>query len=411
MDIGPSERVRATLPRIRQLYDDFVRPREDAVAERLSNSQHYVEADGKLHSEVWEARRQIYRAAGAEGFYGLHLPEAIGGGGFTRTEMFYVEEEVYGYGLGLNPAILGWRDGPTPRLIYCNDDHRRRFADPMIRGELSSFHGVTEPQAGSDFFGLQTTARRDGDDWVLNGHKAFITNPFYADVANVLAVTDPGQGRRSFTYFQFFVKDHLDRGFRPGHVFQTVMDDGFTGELFLENLRLGSGDVLGEVGQGFEIALCSINWTRITRGGMCSGWGKWLLDRTIERVQGRNVRGRPLGTRQGVQWEIADMYADWYAARSLSLNAAAEIDAAGPWWQMPKPPELLRLFCLVKQFNDEAFYRIADRAVQLHGGVGMLKDNPVNRLFRIARNLRVPGGADEVMRSTIAETFGLREPS
>jgi alkylation response protein AidB-like acyl-CoA dehydrogenase len=107
---------------------------------------------------------------------------------------------------------------------------------------------------------------------------------------------------------------------------------------------------------------------------------------------------------------ISDMYMDWYAARALSLHATAEIDAMGNWFSMPKPPEFIRLIAMIKVANDEAFYRIADRAVQVHGGAGVLKDSPINKLFRIARNLRIPGGTDEVQRATIAQSFGFREP-
>ena len=143
------------------------------------------------------------------------------------------------------------------------------------------------------------------------------------------------------------------------------------------------------------------------RGGMCSAWGKYLLDRTKSRMIG----GRALGTRQGIQWMIADMYLDWYQARATSLAIAQAIDAAGPMWKMPRPAEEIRQIALMKLANDEAFYRIADRALQIHGAAGIMKDTTINKLFLIARNLRIPGGSDEVQRTTIAETFGLKDRS
>ncbi len=146
------------------------------------------------------------------------------------------------------------------------------------------------------------------------------------------------------------------------------------------------------------------------RGGMCSGWGRLLLERTIARARSRRVGGRPLGTNQGIAWMVADMYTDWLAARSLSLAAAERIDTPGPWWRSPRPADEVRQICAVKLANDEAFHRIADRAVQIHGGEGMMRDTLVNKLFLIARNLRVPGGSDEVQRSTIAQTLGLDRP-
>jgi alkylation response protein AidB-like acyl-CoA dehydrogenase len=153
--------------------------------------------------------------------------------------------------------------------------------------------------------------------------------------------------------------------------------------------------------------MSSINWTRMRRAGMCSGWAMYLMERTIDRLQSRIVGGKPLATNQGLQWMVADMYADWLSARALSLQVAADIDDPGPWWKMPRSRDEIRRICTVKLVNDEAFHRIADRAVQLHGGAGMLKDSPVNKIALIARNLRVPGGSDEVQRTTIAQTLGV----
>jgi alkylation response protein AidB-like acyl-CoA dehydrogenase len=368
-----------------------VLPREEALAHRLTDSRHYLDENGRLHPELWQARREIMRAADRR-----------------RHDMVFVEEQVYGYGVGLNPALLSWSEGATPRLIWCGPHQRERFVDPLVKGVYTSLHGVTEPHAGSNFFDFTTSARRRrGGKWVLEGHKAFITNAFEADVAQVLCVTDPGKGRRSFTYFQFLTHEHRGKGFRTGRLFQTMWGDGITGEFVLDGLELTDEDILGERGQGFDIAMSSINWTRMRRGGMCSGWGRFLIERTLERLGERIVGGRPLGMNQGPQWMVADMYADWYTARATSLAVAAELDDPGPWWGMPRPKEDIRKICLVKLVNDEALHRIADRAVQLHGGAGMLKDNPVNKLALIARNLRVPGGSDEVQRTTIAQTLGL----
>lgn len=393
--------------RIDQLHADVVVPLEHDLRDRLSNSREYLDDNGQLHPEIWEARREIMRAAGAAGIYSLHLPEQTGGGGLGRAHMIEVEEHVYRFGVGLSPALLSWSEGATPRLIFARDDQREEYVDPLVKGEATSLHGVTEPNAGSNFFDFTTTAEKRGDRWVLNGHKAYITNVFEADVAQVLCVTDPGQGSRSFSYFQFKPAEFEGRGFERGRLFQTMWDDGITGEFFLKDLELGDEHLLGERGQGFEIAMTSINWTRMRRGGMCSGWGAYLLDRVLERAMSREIAGAPLGSRQGIQWMIADMYLDWAQARALSMSCAAELDEPGPWWTR-KSREDIRRVSLVKLGNDEAFYRVADRAVQVFGGAGMMKDSDVNKLFLIARNLRVPGGSDEVQRTTIAETLGLK---
>ncbi len=407
-DMQAPDALGSTLALIDRLYRDEVAPREEALAHRLSDYREYTDARGHLHPEIWQARREIMRAAGQAGVYSLHLPAAIGGGGLGRRDMVYVEERVYRYGVGLNPAMLAWSEGATPRLIYCSDAQRERFVDPLVRGIYTSLHGVTEPHAGSNFFDFTTRAEQLPDGrWRLNGHKAFITNAFEADVAQVLCVTDPGCGKRSFSYFQFLTAEHRGAAFRTGRLYQTMWDDGITGEFVLDDLILEPDAMIGERGDGFDIALSSINWTRLRRGGMCSGWGAFLIERTIERANERIVGGRPLGTNQGIAWKIADMYADWYGARALSLAIAAEIDEPGPWWRSPRPRDEVRKICTLKLVNDEAFSRIADNALQIHGGAGMMKDNPINKLFLIARNLKVPGGSDEVQRSTIAQTLGV----
>jgi len=407
-ELNPPPHLKEILARVHVLYRDEVVPREEALKHRLEDERLFLDADGKLHPEILAARREIMRAAGRVGVYSAHLPTHLGGGGLSRTDMIYVEEQVYGYGCGLNPALLSWSEGATPRLLYCHAHQREQFTLPLVRGEKTSLHAVTEAGAGSNLFDMKTHARKRGDDWVLNGSKAYITNAFDADIVQVLAITDPGAGRRSFTYFMFDAREMMGRGYRTGRLYQTMFGDGYTGELFFEDLVLSSSAVIGEVGQGFDIAVMSFNYTRMRRAGMCSGWSKYLIERSLERVQSRQIGDRPLGANQGIQWMIADMYLDWLQTRSLSLEVARTIDTPGPWYAVPRPRDEIRRICALKLSNDESFYRVADRALQVHGGFGVMRNNPINKLFQIARNLRIPGGTDEVQRTTIAETLGLR---
>ncbi len=407
-EIRPPAHLEPTLGRIGELYESFVAPREEVLADRLFDQSRYLDSDGKLHPAIIEARREIMKAAGEAGIYSLHLPESVGGGGLGREDMIYVEEKVYGYGCGLNPALLSWSEGATPRLLYCHDHQREQFVDPLVRGKKTSLHAVTESGAGSNLFDMKTRAVKRGGDWVLSGGKAFITNAFDADVAQVLAITDPGAGRRSFTYFMFDTHEYREKGFRTGRLYQTMFGDGYTGEIFFDDMVLPDSAVVGEPGQGFDIAVMSFNYTRMRRGGMCAGWGRYLIDKTLERVKTRQVGDKVLGANQGVQWMIADMYLDWLQARSLSIEVARDIDTPGPWYRLPRPKDEIRKICALKVSNDECFYRVADKALQLHGALGVMRDTEINKLYQIARNLRIPGGTDEIQRTTIAETLGLR---
>jgi alkylation response protein AidB-like acyl-CoA dehydrogenase len=386
------EHLDGVIAEVTDLYENEVAPRERALDHLLSDQSKFLDQDGRLHKDIIAARREIMAAAGAKNIYSAHLPESLGGRGLGREDMIYVEEKVYGYGVGLNPALLSWSEGATPRLLHAHAHQKEQFTDPLVKGLKTSLHGVTETGAGSNLYDMKTNAVRKGSDWVLNGTKAYITNYFDADVAQVLAITNPGGGRQSFTYFMFDTKEYANKGYKIGKLYQTMFGDGYTGEIH----------------GGFDIAVMSFNYTRMRRAGMCSGWNKYLIEKTLERVKTRIVGGEPLGAKQGIQWMIADMYLDWQQTRSLSLDVARAIDTPGPWWNLPRPSDEVRRICALKLSNDESFYRVADRALQIHGGSGVLRDTDINKLFQIARNLRIPGGTDEVQRTTIAETLGLR---
>jgi len=400
--------LESVIAEVSDLYDNEVAPREQALNHLLSDQSKFLDETGRLHQDIIAARREIMAAAGAKNIYSAHLPESLGGRGLGREDMIYVEEKVYGYGVGLNPALLSWSEGATPRLLHAHAHQKEQFTDPLVKGLKTSLHGVTETVAGSNLYDMKTNAVRKGSDWVLNGTKAYITNYFDADVAQVLAITNPGGGRKSFTYFMFDTKEYASKGYKIGKLYQTMFGDGYTGEIHFEDMVLPESAVLGEVDGGFDIAVMSFNYTRMRRAGMCSGWNKYLIEKTLERVKTRIVGGEPLGAKQGIQWMIADMYLDWQQTRSLSLDVARAIDTPGPWWNLPRPSDEVRRICALKLSNDESFYRVADRALQIHGGSGVLRDTDINKLFQIARNLRIPGGTDEVQRTTIAETLGLR---
>lgn len=409
VDLSPSPRAADVLCALEGFIERAVVPLERDLQRRLAETGGSsagpvaLEPDGRLSPLVWEARREVARRSAAAGFYTLHLPEDVGGGGFSRTEMFFIEEAVYARGLGLAPATLAWTEGPSPMVMHFNAEQRRRFLEPLMRGEWTAAGAITEPGAGSDILGIQTRAVRDGDEWVLSGHKAYITNAQYCDIAAVAAVTDPGAGKRRLSVF---LVEASRPGFRRGATYRTLMDDGLTSEIFLDDVRIPDANRLGEVGDGLMLVLSFINWRRLGRGGMCSGWGKFLIDRSLRYAETRRAFGAPIGNFQAVQHMIADMYVDWYGARSLSLAAQWELDRLGPY-RIPLAAEAVRLIATIKLANDEAFYRIADRALQLHGAAGLTKDNPVETLFRIARNLRIPAGTDEIQRNMIARSLGL----
>jgi alkylation response protein AidB-like acyl-CoA dehydrogenase len=399
--IDPGGRVRQYTDRFQRFLDEDVASIESTLADAGvgTPSQPRHDDAGRMHPVVWEARREVQRRAGAAGLYAPHIGVQFGGGGFTRVEMHHVEEFVYRRsGLGLGLAALAWTEGPSPACEHFSGPARQQYLLPLVQGQMTAAFANTEPGVGSDVLGMATRAERRGGDWVINGRKAWITNAHFADVIQVVAVTSPGAGTRSLS---MFLVDKDSPGFRRGSDIPTMMDDGLTGELELEDVRVPADNLVGEVGDGFALAMTYINWRRLCRGGMCAGWGEWLIARAVERSRQRRAGGRPIGDLQAVQHLIAQMDVDVYQARAASLVAQARLDQLGPF-DIPLHRDVPRLVSLVKVINDEAFFRVSDRAVQVHGATGLRRGSPEEKLFRVARNLRIPAGTTEVQLNAIA---------
>jgi alkylation response protein AidB-like acyl-CoA dehydrogenase len=400
-DVAPSERVRDYTARFATFLAEVVTPLEGELAEQDvgTAARPALDEAGRMHPAVWEARREVQRRSAAAGLYAPHVSASVGGGGFSRVEMAHVEEFVYrSAGLGLGLAGLGWTEGPNPAIEHASEAARERFLEPLLGGEITAAFANTEPHAGTDVLAMHTHAERAGQGWVVNGHKAWITNAHFAEVVAVVAVTEPGAGTRSLS---MFLVDAASPGLRRGRDYPTMLDDGLTGELEFTDVRVPGENLVGQVGDGFALAMSWINWRRLCRGGMCAGWGGWLVDRAIRHAKRRSSGGRPIGELQTVQHMLARMDADIYAARSCSLVAQSQLDALGAF-EIPLHPDAPRLISLVKVTGDEAFFRVADTAVQVRGAQGLLLGSPEEKLFRVARNLRIPAGTVEVQRNAIA---------
>ena len=395
-----SGRVTDYVERFATFLADEVGPLEAELAGRDVGTPFNPRLDeaGRMHPAVWEARREAQRRSAAAGLYSPHVPS---GGGFSRAEMQDVEEFVYRRsGLGLGLAALAWTEGPNAAIEHCSPAAREHWLEPLLAAEITAAFANTEISVGTDVLAMETHAVRDGDDWILNGDKAWITNAHFADVIQVTAVTEPGAGTRSLS---MFLVDARAPGVTRGRDIPTMLDDGLTGELHFENVRVPAEDVVGEPGDGFALAMTWINWRRMARGGMCAGWGSWLLERAVDRARTRTSGGRPIGEQQAVAHMLADIDADVYTARAASMRIQTELDAlpGGPYG-MPLDHAAPRLLSLIKVINDEAFHRVADRALQVHGGSGLRKGSPEEKLFRIARNLKIPAGTVEIQRNAIA---------
>jgi len=399
----PSAAGEQALGRVRAFIDDVALPMVADLERSRPDTAFALEPDGRLAADVHALKRRMQQASAEAGLYCPHLapPDGLG---LSLVDCFYIQEEVYRHGLRGVQWMLAWTDGPSPLVGHWSAESRERWLGDFLAGRIDVAFAITEPRAGSDALALQTSARRDGDEWVLSGVKHLITGAPFAELAQVVA-REEGAERRELTTFLVPLDAH---GAERGPVQQTLMADGQTGILRFRDVRLPASAVLGQPGRGLPVALLWINWARTRRGGMCSGLAWHCLDRALRYGRARRAFGGPISGLGPVAEMLSDMYMDWTAMRALSLELLARLDRADVF-RSRSTPAMRRDVSALKTWNDEALLRIADRAIQVHGGRGLLTETGLERIYRVARNLRIPAGTSEVQRSTIAESLAAED--
>ncbi|GAA5234490.1 acyl-CoA dehydrogenase [Verticiella sediminum] len=346
------------------------------------------------HGAERETLRAVWRLSHEAGFYGITLPRAMGGLGLSVVDHLLVKEAIYASGSPFAPHILGELSGP-PRLgalvRAATPYHLEHYIKPVAQAQKSVCFAITEVQAGSDAGALQTRARRDGEHYVLDGRKRFISGSPFADCAVILASTaEPGSTEREVT--AFFVD--LDQpGARVESDYKTMAGQSSTGDIVLENCRVPVRNLIGEPGRGLGMALGRINVNRVLHCAGMLGLARLALDDSLKYARERQQFGKPIATFQAIQHMLADMATDLAAARGLMLATGRALDAGVA---VRAEASMSKLFC------SEAAFRIADRAVQIHGGEGIVQGRRVEFLFRVLRMYRVLTGTSEIQRNTIA---------
>jgi len=402
----PSEAGRDVLERVREFIAGEAIPMVEEVEGELGSTVFALEADGRLASAMIGLKRRMQQASARAGLYCPHLP-APDGLGLNLVDTFYIQEEVYRHGLRGVQWMLAWTDGPSHLVRHWTPEARERHLDDFLAGRTSVAFALTEPGAGSDALALETSARREGEGWVLNGVKHLITGAPFVEYAQVIARVE-GAGRRELTAFLVPMDGH---GAFRGPVQQTIMCDGQTGVLEFKDVRLAESAVIGEGGGGLALVFLWINWARTRRGGMCSGLAWHCLDRSVRYGAERRAFGRPIADFGAVAERLSDVYMDWRAMRALSLEILARLDDADLLGGGPVGADERRDLSTLKTWCDEALMRVSDRAIQVHGGRGLLAETGLERIYRVARNLRIPAGTSEIQRAMIAESLAADEGS
>lgn len=338
--------------------------------------------------------RQIEARAKEVGLFACNLPEEVGGGGLSLEAQHLIERE---YGK-TSHALHSWAARPTEILLACNAEQRERYLIPCVKGEKRELFGLTEPEAGSDAMGMKSNARRDGDDWILNGSKHFISGPCMPDFAIVFAATgadDTPRGPRK--RITAFLVDVGTPGFDCREGTKCVSYRGYkTYQLSFEDVRLGPGQILGEEGKGFEIAGRWLGMGRIWVGASCCGKAERILEMATEWAANRRQFGKPIGQFQATGFRLADGAMNLRAADLMVSDAVARHERG---LMADEDAAMVKVFC------SEMLCKLADDAVQIHGGMGLMEELPIQRLWRDSRLERIWDGTSEIQRHIITRAM------
>ncbi|MBL8384515.1 MAG: acyl-CoA dehydrogenase family protein [Burkholderiales bacterium] len=359
----------------------------------------FVAAEVAPHAAAWDRDAAFPRAAlqglAALGLFGVFVPESLGGAGLDYTALAVVMEEVAA-GDGATSTILSVNNCPVCNILlnHGSPAQQQRWLVPLAKGAMLGAFALTEPHAGSDASALRTTARRDGDAYVIDGAKQFITSGRHADVTIVFAVTDKAAGKRGISAF-------LVPTSTPGYqvtrleakLGQRASD---TAALGFENCRVPAENMIGAPGEGYRIALSSLEGGRVGIGAQAVGMARAAFEAALRYANERTAFGQTLISHQAVQFRLADMATQIAAARQMVLHAAALKDAGRP---------CLTEASMAKLFASEMAEKVCSDAIQIHGGYGYVGDFPVERIYRDVRVTQIYEGASDIQRMLIARSL------
>ena len=378
MDFGLSEEQQMIVDTTRAFVENELYPHE-AMVERTG------------HLPV-ELIREIQKKAMAAGLYAANMPAEVGGAGLDTMAWLLYEKE-----LGKANYALHWTcvARPSNILLAGNAEQREQYLMPCIRGEIWDCLAMTEPGAGSDLRGMKATARQDGDDWVLNGTKHFISHADLAGFAIVFVATGEEETARGpkKRITAFFV-DKGTPGFTVRDGYRNVSHRGYTNAVLdFDDCRLNKRQILGEVHKGFEVANSWLGATRLQVASTCLGRAERALGHALSYAAERKQFGQQIGKFQGISFKLADMAMELKAAELLTREAA---------WKYDQGRVTEADMSMAKLKATEVLAMIADEAIQIHGGMGLMEELPLERIWRDARVERIWEGTSEIQRHIIS---------
>lgn len=347
--------------------------------------EHQFLIDGHL---PFEKKVELQEKGREKGFWALEVPESYGGAELNTVGCCLVAEELNKF-----PGMFDFGGNPQPSLYACDEDQIERYLLPVVRGEKRDAFAFTEPAAGSDLARLETTAKRSGDGWVLNGTKTFISHADEADFVVLYATTDRGLGHKGVTAF---IVDKETPGFSLSRPIPTMGDGWEPYELAFQECIVSDAHRLGEVGGAWKLAENALTHGRLKIAAMNLGIARRCIDLAAEWAQQRITWGKPLAARQSIQWMLADSEVELQAARLLVLQAA---------WMDDNGKTIRNEAFGAKLYATEMAQRVTDRCLQIFGGLGYTRELPIQSFFRQVRLWRIGHGTSEIMRWMIARNM------
>lgn len=378
IDFSIPDDTRLLVNTVRKFVETEVQPLEEQV-ERMATVSPDILTTVKAKAQ-------------ALGLYAMNMPTEVGGGGLSCVEHCLVEEE---FGKTTDALIRRVFGQVYPMLMACQGDQVEKYLLPTVKGESICAMAITEPGAGSDAASISTTADRDGDTWVLNGTKHFISDGDIADYVIVMALTD--KEKRARGGITLFLVDKGTPGFLVARTQPMMGHRGYGhAELVFDQCRIPAGAVLGEVGAGFKLIMQSVLQIRLAHiGARAVGMAQRALEMMRKHAGERRQFGQPIGDFQMVQKLIADSATEIFAVKMMVMNAA---------WEIDRGLEPRDKVSMIKVAASEMQGRVVDRAIQVFGGMGFSKDLPLERMYRDARVTRIYDGTSEIHRMLIARS-------
>ncbi len=365
---------------------DMKRATREFVHNVLIPMESVVDKTGEVPAEALKQLKEL-------GYYGITVPEQYGGMGLKQLAYCSIMEEMsqahsaFTHELGIANGL-----GSHSLLAHGTEAQKDRYLPQIAAGEIVTAFALSEPQAGSDAANIQTIATKAPGGWKLNGNKLYITNALNADLFTVIAVTD--REKKSRGGITAFLVERTNPGFEVAQILETMGSKPYVhGELVFTDCFVPDEMVLGTVGEGFRIAMETLDEGRLHVASSACGVAQRLLEMSIDWSKNRVAFGQPIAVNQGIQWMLSDSATELYAAQQMLYNAC---------WRLDQGEKVSKQCAMTKLFATEMVGRVADRAVQIHGGMGYMRELAVERFYRDVRVMRIYEGTSEIQRIVIA---------